>query len=190
MWAMRTHIQVRALAAALLTLSAVAVGACGGDSPGADAATREQKARDAQLAFAKCMRDHGIDMPDPSPNQGGINLRVPRGTSPAKVDAADKACQKHLEAVRGPDLSPEQEKKFQEAALAQARCMREHGVDMPDPTFDGNGRATIRIRGGSGHKGSGPDDDPDFKKAEEACRRLAPKPPGGAGTEKSLEGSP
>jgi hypothetical protein len=185
---MRTHISLRALAVPLLAVSAVALAACGADAP-SSAADRDQKARDAQLAFARCMRDHGIDMPDPSPNQRGINLRVPRGTSPAKVDEADKACQKHLEGVKGPELSPEQEKQFQEAALAQARCMREHGIDMPDPTFDGKGRATVKIRGGAGPKGLGPDD-PKFKKAEEACRSEGPKAPGGMGSEKSLEGAP
>jgi hypothetical protein len=187
---MRTHIPVRALGAALLTLTAVAIGACGGGSPGADAATREQQQRDAQLAFAKCMRDHGIDMPDPNPNQRGINLRVPQGTASAKVEEADKACQKHLEKVRGPDLSPEQEKKFQQAALAQARCMREHGIDVPDPTFDGKGRVTMKIRsrGGSGPKLR--PEDPKFKKAEEACRSVGPAGLGKGSSAPSLEGSP
>jgi hypothetical protein len=185
---MRTHISIRALAVPLLAVSALALAACGADAP-SSAANREQQARDAQLAFARCMRDHGIDMPDPNPNSRGINLNVPRGTSPAKVDAADKACQKHLGSVRGPDLSPEQEKEFQQAALAQARCMREHGIDMPDPTFDGKGRATVKIRGRSGPKGLQPDD-AKFKKADAACRSKAPKAPGGLGSEQSLEGSP
>ena len=179
---MRTHIPIRALAAAVLALSALAIAACGEDdgTGGDSAATREQKNRDAQLAYARCMRENGIDMPDPSPNQRGIQLSVPKGTSPDKVDEADKACQKHLEAVKGPDLSPEQEKKFQEAALAQARCMREHGIDMPDPTFDDKGRATIRIKGNSGGKSAPGPEDPKFQKAMEACRKEAPGGLGGS----------
>jgi hypothetical protein len=183
---MRTHISIRALAVPLLAVSAVALAACGADAP-SSAADREQKARDAQLAFAKCMREHGIDMPDPNPNQGGISLNVPKGTSPGKVDAADKACRKHLEAIEGPELSPEQEKEFQQAALAQARCMREHGVDMPDPTFDEKGRATIKIKSKSGGKGPGPDD-PKVEKAMEECRKEVPGGLGGKGALNSEEG--
>jgi hypothetical protein len=190
MWAMRTHIPTRALVAALLAVSALAIAACGEDDGGSgdSAASREQKNREAQLAFAKCMRDHGIDMPDPKPNEGGIRLNVPRGTSPGKVDEADKACRKHLEAVKGPDLSPEQEKKFQQAALAQARCMREHGIDMPDPTFDDKGRATIKIKGKSGGKGGPGPDDPKVEKAMEECRKEVPGGLGGKGALNSEEG--
>jgi hypothetical protein len=189
---MRIHISIRALAVPLLAVSAIALAACGADAP-SSAADREQKARDAQLAFAKCMREHGIDMPDPKPNQGGISLNVPKGTSPAKVDAAEEACRKYLEAVQGPDLSPEQEKKFQQAALAQARCMREHGIDMPDPTFDGKGRARIKMKDTSGDKsggkGNGPrGGDPKVEKAMEACRKEVPGGPGLKGSLNSEEG--
>jgi hypothetical protein len=51
----------------------------------------------------------------------------------------------------------------QQAMLDFAQCMREHGIDMPDPQFDENG----------GILQKGPNIDPDrakFKKAEEACR--------------------
>jgi hypothetical protein len=174
---MRTHIPLRALAAALLTVSALALAACGEDDGGSgDSATsREQKARDAALAYTKCMRENGVDMPDPDPDQRGIGLMVPKGTSPDKVDAADKACRKHLEAIKPPDMSPEQEKKFQQAALAQSRCMRKHGIDMPDPTFDESGGAQMRIGPGSGID----PEDPKFQKAQEACRKEAPGGLGG-----------
>ena len=33
----------------------------------------------------------------------------------------------------------EARQEMQDAALAFARCMRQHGVDMPDPTFTDNG---------------------------------------------------
>ena len=171
---MRTHIPARALVAALLTVSALAIAACGEDDAGDCANSREQKARDAALAYTKCMRENGVDMPDPDPNQRGIGLMVPKGTSPAKVDGADKACRKHLEAVKPPEMSPEQEKKFQQAALAQSRCMREHGVDMPDPTFSEDGGAQIRLNG----RGLDPED-PKFQKAQEACRKEAPGGLGG-----------
>jgi hypothetical protein len=53
------------------------------------------------------------------------------------------------------------------------KCMREHGVDMPDPTFGANGEARVQIRRGSGI-------DPDgakFKAAQEACEDELPERP-------------
>ena len=38
----------------------------------------------------------------------------------------------------------------QQAALDFARCMRQHGVDMPDPKVDAQGRVQIQIGPGSG----------------------------------------
>jgi hypothetical protein len=175
---MRTHITIRALAAALLTVSAFAIAAGGEEEGGggAESATsREQKGRDAALAYTRCMRENGVDIPDPQPGDRGLRLMPEKGTSPEKMQAADKVCRKHLEAIEPPDISPEQEKKFQQAALAQSRCMREHGIDMPDPTFDEDGGAQIRIGPGSGID----PESPKFQKAQEACRKEAPGGLGG-----------
>jgi hypothetical protein len=188
---MRIHSLIRPLAAALLTTSALALAACGeGSGTGGteSAADREKKERDAQLAFAQCMREHGIDMPDPQPGERGIRLTNPKGTSPAKMEEADKACRKHLEGLRGPELTDEQQKEFQEAALNHARCMREHGIDFPDPTFGENGQATIRIQRGKGRGGGIDPDDPKFKEAQKACESELPQLRGGDGPSTS-EGS-
>ena len=38
-------------------------------------------------------------------------------------------------------------------ALEHSKCMREHGVeDFPDPNFDGDGGAQVRIGGRQGHQ--------------------------------------
>jgi hypothetical protein len=184
MGAMRIHRLIGPLAAAVLTTSAFALTACGEDA--APAADQEKQARNAQLAFAQCMREHGIDMPDPQPGERGIRMREPKGTSPAKMREADEACRKHLEGLRGPELTDEQQKEFQDAALAHARCMREHGIDFPDPTFGENGEATIRIQRGKGGNGPRPDD-PKFKDAQEACESELPQLRGGDGPSTSEE---
>ena len=54
----------------------------------------------------------------------------------------------------------------EEAMLAFAQCMRDHGIDMPDPQFNEDGGATIQ----AGPGGAIDPDDPDFQAAEEACR--------------------
>jgi hypothetical protein len=117
------------------------------------------------------MREHGIDMADPQPGQRGLRLAPPEGVSPQKMRAADEACRKYLEAVKPPELSEAQKKEFQDAALAHARCMREHGIDFPDPTFDENGGAQVRIGRGSGID----PESPKFKAAQEECESKLPQ---------------
>ena len=173
---------------ALLTLplaaASFALGACGGgDSDDASAGTGDRQAefREAALDFAKCMREHGVDMPDPQPGQGGgIMLGGPGadgadGADRATMERAQKACQKHLEKVPPPDISEEQQQEFKERALKFARCMRENGIDMPDPTFSGEGRVEQRLEGGTGP------DDPRFREASEKCAKEfgGPGGPGG-----------
>jgi hypothetical protein len=179
---MRTHTIIRRLAAALLVASALAVAGCGGGeaSGGANsAADRESEARDAQLKYAQCMRDHGIDMPDPTFEADGRSLQ--RGPDPDEIDdlkrgkfrEAEQACNKYLDAIKAPELSEEQQEEFRDAALAHARCMREHGIEnFPDPTFGENGEAQIRLDRG---RGLDPED-PDFREAQKACEDTM-KPP-------------
>jgi hypothetical protein len=178
--------RIHSLIAALLTVSALALVACGEDpTGGGPTADQEQKMRDAQLAFARCMREHGIDMDDPKPGERGIRLAIPKGVTPEKAEAANEACRKHLDAIKPPELSEEQEKQARDAALAHARCMREHGIDFPDPTFGENGEATIRIGKDSGIE----PDDPKFQKAQEECAEEAPGLFGGEAPETN-ESSP
>ena len=49
--------------------------------------------------------------------------------------------------------------------MAFSRCMREHGVNMPDPNFDGQGMMTMKIDDSSGIDPS----DPKFEAAQQAC---------------------
>ena len=56
--------------------------------------------------------------------------------------------------------------------LGFAQCMRDHGIDMPDPEFENGGM--VRIGGGPGSNGDeGPAFDPRsdaFQAAAEECR--------------------
>jgi hypothetical protein len=176
---MRTHTFIRLLAAALLAACALAVAACGGENAaggGNSAADRESEAREAQLKYARCMREHGIDMPDPTFEGGGATLQ--RGPDPEdfpreKLREAEQACEKYLEAIEPPELSEEEQQEFKEAALANARCMREHGIEnFPDPTFGENGEALIRL----GQESGIDEDDPNFQEAQKACEDTLPKP--------------
>jgi hypothetical protein len=129
---------------------------------------------DAILAFAECMRDHGVDMPDPQvgPN-GEVSIGIAGGVGGpdrAEMQAAHEACQGLMEGALGEpqELTPEQK----DAMLAFAQCMRDNGVDMPDPQFQSGGAVMI---GPGPDGGSGPKLDPEspvFQAAEDACRDL------------------
>ncbi|MDQ3785869.1 MAG: hypothetical protein M3422_01325 [Actinomycetota bacterium] len=111
---------------------------------------------DQMRAYAKCMREHGVDMPDPEVSKdGGIGLSI-EGGDKAKVDKADKEC-KHLMPNGGepPKPSPEDLDRMRK----EAQCLRDHGIDVKDPTMDNPG---IQI------EGAGPDDEK-FQKAMEEC---------------------
>ena len=168
---------IRSLAAPLLALAALGFAACGGDAPSAaGSAEAKDKARQAEVKFARCMRAEGIDMPDPSADGRALfKVGGDSGISPEEFERATKACEKYRKDIR-PELTEAEQQEFKEAALAHSRCMREHGIDMPDPTFSAEGGAEVRIRAGSAKSKLNPET-PEFKAAAEACGKLLPKGP-------------
>ena len=120
--------------------------------------------------FAKCMRDKGINVPDPEP--GGGPVRIGPGTGidmgDPKFEQAQDACAKELGDLIPGAGDPSQRQEFQDKALAFAKCMRENGVDMPDPTFGEGGRVEQRLEGGVSP------DDPKFQEAQKKCESLLP----------------
>jgi hypothetical protein len=143
-------------------------------SPGTSAAASPSPTpaskEDAFLAFAKCMRDHGIDMPDPQMDPNGGGGFMVQGTANGDngaFEAADKACSHFLDDIaKGApkEMSAEEQQKF----LDYAKCMRDHGVDMPDPDFSQGG---VSMRIGSRDGGINPDS-PTFKSAQDACQTI------------------
>jgi hypothetical protein len=166
---------IRLILAALAATGLLA--ACGGD-PQKPSADRQAAARKAMLAYAACMRSHGVPMKDPQFNAGGgVNLSVggpgSKHLSPQTARTAQRACAHFMRQAepRG-GVSPAQQAEFRKAALANARCMRSHGVpDFPDPQFGANGEASIKITKGSGLDPSSPA----FQRAQKACAKSMPK---------------
>jgi len=156
-------------------------------SPGASPAASAISPQDAALAYARCMRENGVDMPDPQVTTGsGGEVKIDQqGGAPVskeKMTAADAAC-RHFMAAAGPNgKGPAMSVEDQDKVLAFAKCMREHGIDMPDPDFTGGGFA-IRISGSSNSGRTGPKDDPAFQTAQAACSSLLPGKMGTGGTD-------
>ncbi len=160
---------------------ALALAACGGSPDGDRVASLSggsatgttngtaKTAKDPQQAaldFAKCMREHGIDMPDPQVDeQGRVRVRVGgpgRGArpDPKKLDEAQKACGGLMGG--GGDGPGQIDPADRDAMVDFARCMREHGIDMPDPT--GDGLVMRKDKGGR----PAPESEA-FQEAEKAC---------------------
>lgn len=145
--------------ALLLTLAA-----CGGDTadttvptlptlsdetteavPETTSTTEALDPEEAFQEYTECMREHGIDMPDPGSEDGMISIE---GSSEdldfSALDEAAAECDPILEAAFGEfELNPEQQAELMDQELAFAQCMRDTGVDWPDP--DPNGGNTIAL---------------------------------------------
>jgi hypothetical protein len=149
----------------------------------------ESEMQDAMLEYAQCMRDNGIDMPDPEFEEGGgISLGVDSegGLDPESEEfkAAEAECEPILEEAR-PDvqLSPEEQAEMQDRLVAMAECMRARGHDMPDPQVEDGGGVRI-TRGAPGDEGAGPPDE-QFEQDMEECSEEAGMEGPGAVTNRS-----
>jgi hypothetical protein len=164
----------RTLVAALVATASLAVAACGSDPQtpasssqgrkgGLDAATKK-----AMLDYAQCMRDHGVDMPDPTFEQGGGRVVQRVKGNEDKVRAAEQACKKYQDKVKPPPMSEQEQKKMKEAALKNSQCMRDHGItNFPDPQFDENGGAMMKFDKSNGINPNSPK----FQAAMKACQK-------------------
>jgi hypothetical protein len=162
---------------AVLGVVALLAAGCGSksDSPGVAtasgsggqaSATTSPKANQEQqlLEFTKCMREHGVNMADPTVDaNGNVRLQPPTGSdqpNEADLNDARNACQKYLQgATQG--FTGQDQTKFRDSLLKYAQCMRKNGHDMPDPNFS---------NGANPFGGAVDQNDPTFKKADEACR--------------------
>ncbi|MGO9792908.1 MAG: hypothetical protein ACLP8S_26335 [Solirubrobacteraceae bacterium] len=131
------------LVAAVLA-AAVLVAGCGGSSSSgrgvAHVGTTDNTAKSGTasstksnpLAFAECMRKHGLpDFPDPT---GSGQLQLPDGLTTSSP--AYQAAAKHCGSLIGGETAPKaitQTPQMQATALKLAQCIRSHGVpNFPD----------------------------------------------------------
>ena len=170
------------LAVAVAVVGVLLLAACSSDPPatalpsGAGAATPDASASasldpdDAILQFARCMRDHGVDVPDPDDGRVAVDGS---GVAPEQLEAAETACEEWQRMAEpedgGTPLTAEEKQTF----LDHAQCMRDRGWNVPDPTFDG-GRVEQKFRRGPEAAPGDPDPgDPRFEKDLEECAEVA-----------------
>ena len=159
---------------------APAIAACGGSGSTSIASSNPQ------FALARCMRAHGAsNFPDPTKGPGGEGFSITQsvGSSSLDVDgipfsgpafqSAEKVCKLFGGGSSPPPISESQKL----AMIANARCIRRHGVPaFPDPTFPPGGGIES---GGLGPGGSSRS--PAVEHAAKACVRVGTLIPGVGG---------
>lgn len=172
------------------TVLSLAAAACGGGGESGDdvasltTATTVQETtttapfdqEQALIDFSQCMRDQGIDFPDPIVDENGyprFEFEDPESLDRDGLFEAGESCRYLIEQVvlSMPDFDSAE---FNDAFLEYAVCMREHGFeDMPD-----------RLDLASIMQGDEPPfdpSDPDFIEADEQCRDFFAEFRGGFG---------
>jgi hypothetical protein len=148
---------------------------------GKASATSTPKANQEQLALqaTKCMREHGVNMADPTVDaKGNVRLQPPTGgdrLSQAELQKARDACQQYFQGLQQ-GFSNQDQTQSRDALLKYARCMRKNGYDMPDPNFSAQGSGSGEPFGGAINR-----NDPDFKKANAVCQGNLAQFGGGGG---------
>ena len=171
----------KALVGAALVLSLLGA-ACGGEADdggvaslsedkqaeGEEGSSEDLDPQEAALAWAECMRENGVDVPDPKVDDNGMFIieggEISEGSS-EDFEGADEECRDLLGDPPGAQLSDEEKAELNDAGLRFAKCMREEGIDVPDPGPHGQ---SITIGGPDGVD----PEDPTFVAAEEKCRHI------------------
>ncbi len=158
----------RAQVASLQDAGGATAGAAG-TSASAPASTEAEL-----LAYVQCLRDQGVDIADPTVDADG-NLTLGgggpgsgSGTGTPMIDhdallAAQDVCGEAPAGAFGSAIRDTTE--FQDAALAFVQCMRDEGIDVPDPDF-----STTSGPGGGGMLGDVDRTDPAVIAALETCQ--------------------
>jgi hypothetical protein len=164
---------------AAVVLATTAIAACGSSSKPASTAT--PNASSQGIKWADCIRSHGVpNFPDPNPD-GSFNIPSSIAKSPA-FQSTGQACASLRPHPNGrPPIISAQPPSY----LANAKCMRKHGVpNLPDPTF-GPGGPRIELRN------FGPEEAAGIQLANMACAHVGtPVPLSGSGPGSGSGGPP
>ena len=139
----------------------------------ANASAEAAEVANAQLNFAKCMREHGQNVPDPDP--ATRELRFPTPSSHERGSAWDIAIQACQHFLPGGALNPGANTQELEQFRAFAVCMRAHDIDMSDPETTGTNIGNMVIHGRLENVSRTElENDPVYKVAMEACKDRLP----------------
>ncbi|MFZ4271337.1 hypothetical protein ACOZFM_01350 [Streptomyces arboris] len=162
----RRTVAAACLLATTVVLSATACSGDGGDGTkdgGSASATKntEKTKEDQALEHRKCLREQGLNIPEPKPGENGMGVTIDGGSKGKKeMEKAFKACQDKAVGGGPKELTQAEKDKM----VAFARCMRKNGFDMPDPKFEGGmAQAMPAMK---------PQEMKKFEKANKACESV------------------
>jgi hypothetical protein len=146
-WSVGLLVAAVLLTALLGSAASAQVATLGSPAPQASAAPSPPPADgpEALLAWASCMRENGVAMDDPQFGIdgaliGGLGKDGPGTKADAEGEAyqlASEACSDLLSSFKAPlDAAQQAERTAQ--LVVWAGCMREQGIDIPDPQPDGS----------------------------------------------------
>jgi hypothetical protein len=133
--------------------------------------TTAQSDRD-MIDFTRCMRSHGVQVPDPVHRAGHTGLSIEIPTETAATRSAWNVCSHLIEPIialkqagaasqTGPHLA---------ALTRYAQCMRGHDIGMLDPTSYG----ALNLGNVPGISSDFGRYSPQFRAADASCRHLLP----------------
>jgi hypothetical protein len=178
-WRRRAGLPAAMAGVALLTLAcggnSASTGSSGSSQPAGATPSASSQASNNAVAFAQCMRAHGIpNYPDPSAVSGHIDSSQ-LGVTDTVYESARTTCDRlYPQPHSGAGLTTAQQQQVLGQLLNFAKCMRSHGLPaFPDP----NPASTIWGSGGGQlftlPSGISPNS-PQFTSAENACKSLMP----------------
>lgn len=113
--------------------------------------------KDQAVVWRKCLRDNGVNMPEPKGNEDEGSVKIDKSGA-AALKKAVKAC-KDKAPRNGPGSEMSQKDRDQRIKLAT--CLRKHGVDVPVPK-DGAAQPALPVPKSAAEKKK-------LEKAHKAC---------------------
>jgi len=124
------------------------------------------------INFTRCMRVHGVQMPDPfhRPGHAGLTLDMPPQDQATRPGYA--ACTHYIQSIiQMKEAGAAAQAAPQMAALTRyAQCMRARDISMLDPTPEGQ----LNLGNVPGMNSDFGRYSPQFRAADAACRHLLP----------------
>jgi hypothetical protein len=163
------------LLAVALAVTGVLVAGCSGGSAGpgmagvssdpASASASATVSGEAEaLAYAACMRAHGVaNFPDPTVQNGSVGFSITAGDGVDQNSPQYQSARQACSSLRGGGTANSGSGNLAKE-LKFAQCMRSHGVpDFPDPNKNGGFSGTSSINPSS----------PTFQNAQSTCMQLS-----------------
>src|SRR5580704_1315997 len=100
--------------------------------------TQQQSDQDF-ISFTRCMRSHGVQMSDPVHRPGHAGLSIDLPTRDSATSTAYGACTHFIQAMINIKMAGSASQAAPElpALTRYAQCMRGHGINLLDPTPQG-----------------------------------------------------